>query len=256
MASTLLGKLALVTGGSGTIGQAIANKLALAGASVVLTGRNLQRLETAAARIQSNLDAQQTDAATPTVECISCDVTKESSVVDLFAKIQDIHQQISVDILVNNAGTSVNGETMDLSGDDFDWVMKVNVVGPFLCAREAMKRMSKVGGGRIINVGSISAISPRPHSAPYTASKFALNGLSRSLALDGRGHNVSVGIIHPGNVKSDLLTEEIIASRQHEGFLEPDEVADCVVTMASMPPCTNVLEMTVIPTKQPLVGRG
>ena len=256
MASSLLGKIALVTGGSGTIGQAIANKLALAGASVVLTGRNLQRLQSAAARIQNNLDAQQTDVALPRVDCISCDVTKESSVVDLFEKIQDTHKQTSVDILVNNAGTSVHGETMDISGDDFDWVMKVNVMGPFLCAREALKRMSQVDGGRIINIGSISAMSPRPHSAPYTASKFALNGLSQSLALDGREHNVSVGIIHPGNVKSELLTEDIIASRQHEGFLEPDEVADCVVTMASMPPHANVLEMTVIPTKQPLVGRG
>lgn len=150
------------------------------------------------------------------------------------------------------------GPTTELSGADFERVLKVNVLGPFLCAREALKRMKQSGdGGRIINIGSISAYSPRPDGASYTTSKFALQGLSQSLALDARAHNIAVGIIHPGNVRSDLLNAEQIAEREEaEGFLEPEDVAECVMNMASMPYSANILEMTVIPTKQPLVGRG
>ena len=253
--SALLGKIALVTGGSGTIGQAIARRLAMNGARVIITGRNLEKLNKAAERIRSNVESEAISQE-PLIDCVSCDVTKETSVVELFSTIQDITKKSSIDLLVNNAGTAVDGATVDLSGSDFDWVMKVNVTGCFLCAREAMKGMTKCGGGRIINIGSLSALAPRPHSAPYTTSKFALNGLSRSLALDGRDDNIAVGIIHPGNIKSSLLTEETIASRQHEGFLEADEIAKCVLTMATLPPHANVLEMTVAPTPQPLVGRG
>jgi NAD(P)-dependent dehydrogenase (short-subunit alcohol dehydrogenase family) len=241
--SSLLGKLALVTGGSGTIGKAIAKALASRGAQVVITGRNLDRLEQAASSIQTKVPS-----ASP-IKCISCDVTVESSVTELFQTLDNIQ------LLVNNAGTAVDGATVDLTADDFERVMRVNVTGPFLCAREAMKRM-KHGGGRIINIGSLSAISPRPHSAPYTTSKFALAGLSQSLALDGRPYGISVGIIHPGNVESELLSKETIAERELEGFLQPQQVADCVVSMANMPASANVLEMTIMPTPQPLVGRG
>jgi NAD(P)-dependent dehydrogenase (short-subunit alcohol dehydrogenase family) len=186
------------------------------------------------------------------VRCVSSDVSVEDSVVALFDQIG-----VCVDLLVNNAGTNVPGATVDLSARDFEYVMKVNVLGPFLCAREAMKRMMERGaGGRIINIGSISAIDPRPHSCPYTASKFALTGLTRSLALDARPHGIAVGLIHPGNVLSELLTPEMIASRQHEGFLDAEQVAASVLHMASLPYTANVLEMTMIPTTQPLVGRG
>lgn len=126
-----------------------------------------------------------------------------------------------------------------------------------------MKRMQakdqdgKPFGGRIINIGSLSAHSPRPNSCSYTTSKFALLGLTQSLAIDGRSHGITVGIIHPGNVMSDLLTEEMIRERKDaEGFLEAEDVAECVLTMALMPRSANVLEMTVLPTKQPYVGRG
>ena len=248
-ASNLLGKLALVTGGSGTIGQAIAKALAAQGASVVIAGRNLERLEKAAATIASQVPSSQ-------IQCIPCDVTDEESVCELFQKMMADQTSSSLDLLVNNAGTAADGATVDLSAEDFERVMRVNVTGPFLCAREAMKRMVTTNGGRIINVGSLSAISPRPHSAPYTTSKFALAGLSQSLALDGRPHNVAVGIIHPGNVESELLSEETIAGRYLEGFLQPSQVAECVVAMANMPLSANVLEMTVMPTPQPLVGRG
>jgi NAD(P)-dependent dehydrogenase (short-subunit alcohol dehydrogenase family) len=188
------------------------------------------------------------------ISCLACDVTKEDSVVDLFQKIQTDHG--GCNLLINNAGTAVPGATTELSAADFDWVMKVNVTGPFLCSREAMKQM-KGEGGRIINIGSISSESPRPDSAPYTTSKFAIRGLTQSLALDGRQYNIAVGMIHPGNVRSSLLSEEEIARREAaEGFIEPEDVANCVVTMANMPNSANVLELTVIPTRQALVGRG
>lgn len=252
--SILKGKRALVTGASGKIGQAIANKLAQAGASVVLTGRNLKRLDEAAAKIKNNLAADNRDTSDiPALETFPCDVTDESSVKELFARIQESDGK-QIDILVNNAGTNVDKPLSELTGSDFEWVMKVNVLGPFLCSREAFKNMPT--GGRIINIGSLSAMSPRPDSTAYTTSKFALNGLSRSFALDGREQGISVGIIHPGNVASDLLSEEMIQAREYEGFMNSDDVAECVLTMATMPPTTSILELVVMPTTQPFVGRG
>jgi len=245
MSSTpLSGKLALVTGGSGTIGLAITKALVSKGATVVMTSRRRDRLEEAAKQFSS-----------AHVHTVPSDVSNEESVLKLFEKVDEINDK-RIDILVNNAGTNVDGASVDLKGSDFEQVLQVNVVGPFLCAREAMKRMRKAGGGSIINIGSLSAISPRPHSAPYTASKFALLGLTKSLALDGRDQNISVGIIHPGNVRSELLTPEMVQARAVEGFLKPEHVADCVVSMATLPLSANVLEMTVLPTKQPFVGRG
>ena len=154
-------------------------------------------------------------------------------------------------------GTMAPGPTVDLTADDMQRVLSVNVIGPFLCAREAMKRMMKKDGGRIINIGSISSSSPRPDSATYTTSKFAIQGLSQSLALDGRNYNIAVGSIHPGNVVSELLSPEVIAEREAtEGFIQPEDVANCVLTMAGLPYSANVLDLTVIPTRQPFVGRG
>lgn len=151
----------------------------------------------------------------------------------------------------------VPGPSVDLSAEDLGKVLSVNVVGPFLCAREAMKRMKTAGGGRIINIASISSMSPRPDGLTYTTSKFAIQGLSRSLALDCRPFNIAVGAIHPGNVVSELLSPEVIAEREaSEGFIQPENVADCVLSMAKLPYSANVLDLTVIPTKQPLVGRG
>jgi|TARA_B100000524_G_scaffold346412_1_gene246546 NAD(P)-dependent dehydrogenase (short-subunit alcohol dehydrogenase family) len=135
--------------------------------------------------------------------------------------------------------------------------MATNVSGAFLCAREAFRQMPPRGGGRIINVGSISAFSPRPDSAPYTTSKFAIDGLTRALALDGRELNIAVGVVHPGNVISELLsTEEVARREESEGFITAEDVAECVLTMAKLPLSANVLELTVMPTRQPLVGRG
>lgn len=132
------------------------------------------------------------------------------------------------------------------------------MLGSFLCSREVLKRMKERGkGGRIINVGSLASYRSRPHAAAYTTSKFALRGLTESLALDARQYHVAVGMIHPGNVVSDLLTAEERQERQKaEGFLEADQVAQCVVSMASLPYSANVLELTVLPIQQPFLGRG
>lgn len=248
MAGHLAGKIAIVTGGSGTIGKAIARVLLSQGAAVVISGRNEDRLRKAQTVLKES------NPAGP-VSILPCDVSNESSVEKFFHTIDEEYG--GCDLLVNNAGTMAPGATVDLSGEDFVRVLKANVLGPFLCSREAIKQMKTRGGGRIINVGSISAMSPRPDSAPYTTSKFALLGLTHSLALDCRSFGIGVGIIHPGNVMSNLLTPEEMDRREgSEGFIDPNDVANCVLTMADMPVTANVLELTVIPTRQPLVGRG
>lgn len=247
----LSGKTAIVTGGSGTIGKAIARSLLKCGCNVFITGRNQERLDASAAELAST-----DDKTYGQLETFRGDVLSES---DVDALLDQVVQKFGgVDLLVNNAGTAVPGVIENLSVADFEYVMRVNVVGPFICSKAAMVRMRARGkGGRIVNIGSLSAMSPRPDSAPYTTSKYALAGLSSSLALDGRKDNIAVGIIHPGNVESNLLTADVIAEREKsEGFMKPENVADCVLTMSSMPYSTNILEMTVLPTIQPLVGRG
>jgi NAD(P)-dependent dehydrogenase (short-subunit alcohol dehydrogenase family) len=250
MSDFLKDKTAIITGGSGTIGKAIAKCLLIAGCNVFITGRNQTSLDKAAADLTSD------DANHGEVQTFSGDVCSEKDISDLFDAA--INAYGGVDLLVNNAGTAIPGKTTELSVEDFEKVMQVNVTGPFICAREAIRRMrARDKGGRIVNIGSISAFSPRPDGAPYTASKFALLGLSNSLSLDCRQYGIAVGIIHPGNVMSGLLTQEIIAEREKsEGFMNAEDVASCVLAMSSLEYRANILEMTVMPTKQPLIGRG
>lgn len=193
-------KSSVVTGGSGAIGKAIAYLLATHGSSVAICGRRLPSLEAACADIRRALPPACPGSVRPFV----CDVTREADAVALFVACAD------VDLLVNSAGVAGGGPTPELSKADFMHVLDVNVLGPFLCSREAMKRMASRGaGGRIVNVGSISAYSPRPHSAPYTTSKFALDGLTRSLALDGRAAGIAVKLIstsYTGYFEVDVCT--------------------------------------------------
>ncbi|KAL3917962.1 MAG: hypothetical protein SGILL_004465 [Bacillariaceae sp.] len=249
MAESLKGKVALVTGGSGTIGKAITKALLSEGASVILTARRLAKLE----EVKKDLLEQHVGGDfVGRIHVVPSDIAKEESVMELFSRIDQIG---SVDIVINNAGINVAKATPDLTASDMEAVLGVNVVGAFLCAREAMKRMS--AGGRVINIGSISATSPRPNSTAYTTSKFALQGLTQSLALDGRSKNISVGIIHPGNVVSEMLSPEDVEIRgKTEGFLKAEDVAQCVLTMVTLPCSVNVLELTVMPTTQPFIGRG
>lgn len=263
-------KVVIVTGGSGTIGKAIAQSFLTNGAKVVITGRNVARLQQAREDILKDTDNATTISAMGNnLMVVSGDVTEETSVKHIFDETTRLFGLVN--ILVNNAGISTPGSIDTLTSNDFDKVMRVNVLGPFLCSKEFIQRVKNVSGnnaddsinnyndigGRIINIGSISSISPRPDSIPYTTSKFALTGLSKSLAIDARPYNIAVGQINPGNVISDMLSPEDIKRRgELEGFLDSASVAQSVQAMANFPYSANVLEMTVIPTRQPLIGRG
>lgn len=160
-------------------------------------------------------------------------MTDDAAVRGLFAEVEQRRGLCS--LLISSAGVMKVGAAEALSAEDLRASLEANVVGPAVCAREAFKHMMRRGdgaGGRIINVGSLAAFSPRPCSAPYTTSKFALRGLTESLALDGRAHNIGVGAVHPGNVISDLLTAEQLAARKEsEGFITPNDVARTVLVM-------------------------
>ena len=179
------GRTAIVTGGSGTIGKAIATILAENGMRTVITGRSEARLQAAAEQISQSAGSESV------VGIFVGDVVDEQSAKDLFAEAG------RCDLLVNCAGIAANKPSVDLTAAEFSKVMDVNVLGPFLCSREAFKCMQQQEapkGGRIINVASISAMSPRPDSAAYATSKAALLGLTQSFALDGREHGIAVGV--------------------------------------------------------------
>ena len=247
----LQGRVCVVTGGSAGIGLAIVTALHAQGALVVAVARNPEKLQAAA------------EAVGDRVIGLSCDVTDEAAVVRLFATVAERYEG-RLDLLVNCAGVLGGGDPAEISAEEFSRVLTVNVVGPFVCSREALKLMKLGTGGRILNVGSIAGTAPRPNSAPYSVSKAAVSMLTKSLALDARAHGVSVGAIHPGNVLTEMVTEEEVARRTgvdgsggpNEGFLTPEDVASVVVSAALLPPNANLLEQTIIPLQQPLVGRG
>jgi NAD(P)-dependent dehydrogenase (short-subunit alcohol dehydrogenase family) len=159
-----------------------------------------------------------------------------------------------VDVLVNNAGTVSRGAIDELSLEDWRRVMDTNLLGPFLCSREAMKIMKRQHGGRIINIGSISAQVPRPNAAPYVASKAGLVGLTKSLALEGRAHGIAASCLHPGNTISDLGFTN--PEEGAEPRMSADDVAATVLTMAALPAYANILEAIILPVEQLYIGRG
>jgi NAD(P)-dependent dehydrogenase (short-subunit alcohol dehydrogenase family) len=244
-------KIALVTGAGTGIGRAVALALSKAGYQLVLTGRRQEVLDAVAAEDGGGAVA------------ITADLTDAGSVATLFGEIKRRFGRL--DLLFNNAGTNappVNLE--DLSVEQWKGVIDTNVTGVFLCTQEAFRLMKDQDprGGRIINNGSVSATAPRPNSAPYTASKHAVLGLTKSTALDGRKYDIACGQIDIGN------TETPMAAKMKSGVLQPDlttkveptfdvaHVADAVVYMAGLPLEANVLTMTVMATKMPFVGRG
>lgn len=214
------------------------------GAKIVLASRNKVQLETVAKEIA---DANGSSLVVPT------DVTVESEVIDLFRQAIDAFGR--VDILVNNAGLSKGGSPDELSLDVWQQVIGVNLTGAFICSREALKIMKPQRAGRIINIGSVSAKVPRPHSAPYTTSKFGLEGLTRSLALDARDFGIAVSILHPGNTETPIWSGREEIARK-EGVMSPDDLARVAVTIATLPPEVNMLESIVLPVSMPFVGRG
>ncbi len=247
-------RVALVTGAGSGIGRACALALLEAGYHVVLAGRRADALQQTVAAATSGAERL---LAVPT------DVGDPASVKALFAQTRERFGRL--DVLFNNAGTGAPPIPMeDLSFEQWKTVLDVNLTGPFLCTQEAIRLMKSQSpqGGRIINNGSISAYAPRPFSAPYTATKHAISGLTRSTALDGRRHNIACGQIDIGNAATDM-TERMangVIQANGETKVEPrmnvKHVADAVVHMASLPLDANVLFMTVMATTMPFVGRG
>jgi NAD(P)-dependent dehydrogenase (short-subunit alcohol dehydrogenase family) len=239
-------RVAVVTGANKGIGKAIAQAFATAGAKVVMAARNRADLEAAVREI-----ARQGGSAL----AVAADVTVEANVIDLFKATMDRHGRL--DILVNNAGVTVNAPTDQMSLRDWQRVIDTNLTGAFLCCREALKIMKPQRSGRIINIGSISSITPRPNGAPYAATKLALEGLTRSIALDYREFNIGASIIHLGATASSWMKvkpEEAVGPEYH---LKLDDVGRLATFMASLPTEANMFETTILPIQQrSFIGRG
>jgi NAD(P)-dependent dehydrogenase (short-subunit alcohol dehydrogenase family) len=248
------GKIALVTGAGSGIGRATAHALLKDGYTVVLAGRRREALEQTMATAGS-------DSARAL--CVATDVSDPSSVSALFEKTKQAFGRL--DLLFNNAGTSAPAVFLEeLTIEQWRRVVDVNLTGPFLCTQAAFRLMKEQTprGGRIINNGSISAYAPRPNSAPYTATKHAITGLTKSTALDGRKYDIACGQIDIGNAATEMTARMKQGVPQASGMIavEPtmdvEHVARAVLYMASLPLEANVLFLTVMATKMPLVGRG
>jgi NAD(P)-dependent dehydrogenase (short-subunit alcohol dehydrogenase family) len=244
-------KVALVTGAGSGIGRAVAVGLAADGFSMVLAGRRLGALADTAALTSSESLTH------------PADVGDVASVDALFAAIDERFGRL--DLLFNNAGVGAPAVPMDeLSFEDWRRAVDTNLTGSFLCAQRAMRMMKRQvpAGGRIINNGSISAHTPRPHSAPYTATKHAVTGLTKSIALDGRAHGITCGQIDIGNAETPMTARMADGALQPDGTQRPEprmDVADAaraVRYMASLPPDSNVLFLTVMAAGMPFAGRG
>ena len=252
--SGIVKKVALVTGAGSGIGRAVTIRLMEEGYSVALAGRHLDSLRETIQIANSDHDLA---IAVPT------DVTKEDSVKDLFTAIKNRWGRL--DLLFNNAGIASFATDFDkISLEHWNEVVAVNLTGVFLTSRFAFHLMRKQSprGGRIINNGSISAATPRPLSAPYTATKHAITGLTKSLALDGRDYDITCGQIDIGNADTAIakkIKDGILQSNgtiQTEPTIDVQCIADAVLTMANMPLDATVLQMTVMAAKMPFVGRG
>jgi NAD(P)-dependent dehydrogenase (short-subunit alcohol dehydrogenase family) len=245
-------KVAMITGAGSGIGKATALAFGRAGYAVVLAGRRQDALDAVAREIGSNVLA------------VSTDVTDPKSVSKLFALTKAKFGRL--DVLFNNAGTGAPGTILleDLSAEMWLNVVATNITGPFYCTQEAFRLMKQQEprGGRIINNGSISAHAPRPNSAPYTATKHAITGLTRSTSLDGRKYDIACGQIDIGNAQSDMTAKMATGMPQANGTTAPEptmdvnEVAKSVLFMASLPLDANVQFLTVMATKMPFIGRG
>jgi NAD(P)-dependent dehydrogenase (short-subunit alcohol dehydrogenase family) len=255
-------KVAIVTGAGSGIGKHVALALLKEGYSVVFAGRRAQALHAA-------LDPALREAREPVPSHsgvralpVPTDVTDPSSVRALFAKTVETFGRL--DLLFNNAGISASGALEDLTYDQWRSVIDTNLTGAFLCTQEAFRIMKtqQPQGGRIINNGSISAHAPRPNSVPYTASKHAITGLTKSTSLDGRKYDIACGQIDIGNAATELTERMQKGVLQANGTIaveptmDPDIVARAVVYMASLPLDANVQFMAVMATKMPFVGRG
>ena len=247
-------KIALVTGAGSGIGKHTALALLKAGYAVALAGRRIETLEAAAG-------AAEVEASRILV--VPTDVTDPASVKATFAEVKETFGRL--DVLFNNAGiTAPNVNLEDLTYEQWQRVVDTNLTGPFLCTQEAFRSMKTQAprGGRIINNGSISAHAPRPFSAPYTLTKHAITGLTKSKSLDGRAYDIACGQIDIGNAATDMTGPMASGVRQADGSIKPEPridvqvVADAVVFMAALPLNADVQFTTVMATKMPYIGRG
>ena len=253
MTMSLHGKIAIVTGASSGIGRGIAETFAAEGAKTVLVARRAALLDEIAAAIKSRGGD---------VLPVPIDLTKEDAVIALFALVQKTFGRL--DVLVNNAGIATHRNTEDITLEYWREALDINITAPFLCAREAIRLMKVQDpkGGRIINIGSVSAKTPRPDSLPYTVTKFGLQGMTHQLTMDGRKHNIVSSIIHPGATLSSFTTRR---GRTKSGageapddyVMAPEDVAKVAVLMASLPPEVNLYEATILPNHmRSFIGRG
>lgn len=252
MVKQLQGKVAIVTGASSGIGRGIAEMFAAEGAKTVLAARRKEQLDEIVAEIAKKGG---TAIAAPT------DVTQEGQVATLFAKAKETYGR--VDVIVNNAGVPTHIPTEDITLKYWNDVMAVNLTGMFLCAREAIRYMKAQSpqGGRIINMGSISAKTPRPDSLPYTATKFAIQGMTHQLTQDGRKYGIVSSVIHPGSTFSGFSAGRRSAPgpgpTPQDYSMDPADVARIAVLMASLPDEVNLYEATILPNQmRSFISRG
>ena len=246
-------KVAIVTGAGSGVGKAVSLGLLREGYHVALAGR---RADALARTVAEAGDAAERALAVPT------DIGDPEAVRALFAKTRDAFGRL--DLLFNNAGTGARGLLEDLTYEQWQTVVATNLTGAFLCTQEAFKIMKAQDprGGRIINNGSVSAHAPRPNSAPYTATKHAITGLTKSTSLDGRKYDIACGQVDIGNAMTPMaehMTQGVLqpnGSMEIEPVFDVEHVARAVVHMASLPLDTNVLFLTIMATKMPFVGRG
>ena len=253
MAMQLKGKIAIVTGASNGIGRGIAEMFAAEGAKTVLVARRAALLDEVVAGIKANGGE---------ALALAADLTREDEIVALFATVQKTFGRL--DVLVNNAGISTHRDTEDITLDYWRAALDINITAPFLCSREAIRIMKAQApkGGRIINIGSVSAKTPRPDSLPYTVTKFGLQGMTHQLTMDGRKHNIVASIIHPGATLSSFTTRRGrtaagAGERPDDYVMAPADVARVAVLMASLPPEVNLYEATILPNHmRSFIGRG
>ena len=241
--SILKGRVAVVTGASSGIGEACAVAFVEKGAHVVLAARRAERLSALVER----LEGMGGEAL-----AVTTDVTSEADVDNLFARA--VERFGTVDVLINNAGVADSTPVDEMALELWRRVIDTNLTSAFLCSRAAFRVMKGKGRGRIVNIGSISARVPRQHSPAYAASKWGLDGLTRSLAIDGREFNIAASIFHPGIVATEIapgavkLPEDLAA--------DPKDIADVIVHMCDLPDHLNFYEGLVVQNKIPFLGRG
>ena len=253
MTKQLQDRVAVVTGASNGIGRGIAEMFAAEGAKTVLVARRAEVLNEVAAGIRAR-----GGEALP----VPTDLTQEGEVIALFDTVRKSYGRL--DVLVNNAGVATHLNTEDITLDYWREVMDINITAAFLCSREAIRIMKdqQPQGGRIINMGSVSAKTPRPDSLPYTTTKFAIQGMTHQLTMDGRKHNIVASIIHPGATLSSFSTRRGrtkagAGATPDDYVMAAEDVAKVALLMAALPPEVNLYEATILPNHmRSFIGRG